>query len=40
MDAADRLGATEQIRVLTAEEARRVADSPTFRGGAASTATA
>ena len=33
VDAAARLGASEQIRVLTAEEARAVADSPTFRGG-------
>ena len=33
LDAAVRLGATEQIRALTAEEARAVADSRTFRGG-------
>ena len=33
VEAASRLGATERFRVLSAEESRAVADSPTFRGG-------
>jgi glycine/D-amino acid oxidase-like deaminating enzyme len=33
MDAAARLGATERFRVLSAEQARAIANSPTFRGG-------
>jgi glycine/D-amino acid oxidase-like deaminating enzyme len=33
VETAARLGASSQFRVLTAEETRAVADSPTFRGG-------
>jgi glycine/D-amino acid oxidase-like deaminating enzyme len=33
VETAARLGASSQFRVLTAEESRAVADSPTFRGG-------
>ncbi len=33
IDAVTRLGAAAQFRVLSAEEARGIADSPTFRGG-------
>ena len=33
LEVASRLGAGDQFRALTAEEARAIADSPTFRGG-------
>lgn len=33
VNTAARLGATERFRVLSAEESRAIADSPTFRGG-------